>query len=427
MNNLLLYLAESSLALLMLYLVYVLLLSRQTCFGFNRFYLLSALFFSFVIPFMELPTWPAEPVLQINTTAIALQPVTSAEVKTYDYGIWLYGIYAGGLLIAGIICCRQFLKLYTFIYSHSTGTYYWENIKIIPTHGEMATFSFLHYILYDNSQPFTPAEKEVIFRHEQAHLLQKHSFDILFIKLISIIFWFNPLLYFYKNALESTHEYLADAQVLKNEDADKYTTLLVQQVFCKTGFSFGNFFHLHKSLTLKRITMMKKTKNRSALTRPLLTIPLVCALALIFASNQSVSLPKNSAIGSPDKGAEGAHRNLTLRSLPAVQDTIDDKIFTFVEQNAAFPGGDVALNKFIKENLKYPAEAKTAGTQGLVVAQFVVDKKGKIKDVKVVKSLSPETDAETIRVIKLMPDFAPARQNGKPVSFRYTMPVRFGL
>ena len=145
---------------------------------------------------------------------------------------------------------------------------------------------------------------------------------------------------------------------------------------------------------------MKKTKNRSALTRPLLTLPMVCALALIFASNQSVSLPKNSGIGSSNKGAGGPQRDLTLKSLPAVQDTTDDKIFTFVEQMAAFPGGDLALNKFIKENLKYPAEAKAAGTQGLVVAQFVVDKKGKIRDVNVVKNLSPETDAETIRVIK---------------------------
>jgi TonB family protein len=98
-----------------------------------------------------------------------------------------------------------------------------------------------------------------------------------------------------------------------------------------------------------------------------------------------------------------------------------------VEQQPVFPGGEKALNDFIRENLKYPAEAKKSGKEGLVVVQFVVDRNGKISDPTVVKSLGAGTDEEALRVVELFPDFQPAKQNGQPVEFRFTLPIRFGL
>ncbi|MGV3642501.1 MAG: energy transducer TonB [Adhaeribacter sp.] len=103
------------------------------------------------------------------------------------------------------------------------------------------------------------------------------------------------------------------------------------------------------------------------------------------------------------------------------------QIFTQTEQQPSFPGGDEELNNFIKKNLKYPKEALRKGVEGLVVVQFVVDRNGKISEPKVVKALGMGTDEEAIRVINLFPDFVPAFQNGKPVEFRYTLPIRYGL
>lgn len=86
------------------------------------------------------------------------------------------------------------------------------------------------------------------------------------------------------------------------------------------------------------------------------------------------------------------------------------------------------MNQLIIQNLKYPKKALKKGIQGLVVVQFVVDKTGAISDVQVVKKVSPEIDAESLRVVQLMAGkFNPARMEGKPVSFRYTLPIRFGL
>jgi protein TonB len=119
---------------------------------------------------------------------------------------------------------------------------------------------------------------------------------------------------------------------------------------------------------------------------------------------------------------------LTVVEAPSeVGEVVEDKIFTFVEQQPSFPGGESELNKFIKKNLKYPPAALRNGLEGLVVVQFVVNREGEISDVQVVKKLGGGTDEEAMRVVKMMPKFAPAKQNGRPVSFRYTLPVRFGL
>lgn len=130
------------------------------------------------------------------------------------------------------------------------------------------------------------------------------------------------------------------------------------------------------------------------------------------------------------KTVEGNTKEEVLVEVAApteVGEVVEDKIFTFVEQQPSFPGGESEMNKFIKKNLKYPPAALRNGLEGLVVVQFVVNKEGQISDVQVVKKLGGGTDEEAMRVVKMMPAFAPAKQNGRPVSFRYTLPVRFGL
>ena len=92
-----------------------------------------------------------------------------------------------------------------------------------------------------------------------------------------------------------------------------------------------------------------------------------------------------------------------------------------------FPGGERALMEFLKENVKYPPMAAKRKTQGRVVMTFVVDKTGKVTEIKVAKSVDIYLDTEAIRVCKLLPDFIPARQNGEPVSVWFTLPITFKL
>lgn len=105
----------------------------------------------------------------------------------------------------------------------------------------------------------------------------------------------------------------------------------------------------------------------------------------------------------------------------------DDTIYRSAEQMPQFPGGEAALMKYIKTHIKYPAEALKNRIEGRVIVQFVVDKKGKIGEVKVVRPGVEDLDKEAIRVIKTLPKFTPGRQNGQAVSVWYTLPVTFKL
>lgn len=105
----------------------------------------------------------------------------------------------------------------------------------------------------------------------------------------------------------------------------------------------------------------------------------------------------------------------------------EEKVFDMVEQMPTFPRGQAELLSFIGKNLKYPTIAQENGTQGRVICQFIVGKDGTVRDVQVVKSLDPYCDKEAIRVIRSMPRWIPGKQNGKPVTVKYTVPITFRL
>ena len=114
-----------------------------------------------------------------------------------------------------------------------------------------------------------------------------------------------------------------------------------------------------------------------------------------------------------------------MEALLPSEDTAADVPDDF--QPPMFPGGEQALMLFLRVNVKYPPSAVKRNVQGKVVMQFVVDKTGKVTEIKVAKSVDKALDAEAIRVCKLLPDFYPALENGEPVSVWFTLPITFKL
>jgi len=108
------------------------------------------------------------------------------------------------------------------------------------------------------------------------------------------------------------------------------------------------------------------------------------------------------------------------------KDSLGNIIYDVVEKMPEYQGGDVELMNFLKKNLIYPEAEKNKNIQGNVIVFFVVNTLGKIEQAKVLKSLSPECDKEALRVINLMTNWIPGKQNGVPVSVRYTLPIKFG-
>ena len=106
----------------------------------------------------------------------------------------------------------------------------------------------------------------------------------------------------------------------------------------------------------------------------------------------------------------------------------DDPIFETVKYPPEYPGGTDGLIKFLADNIQYPKKAQKNNIQGTVVLEFVVEKNGSISNVKVLKSVSKELDAEAVRVVKKITRFVPGyNEDHAPLRVRYTLPVKFKL
>lgn len=102
-----------------------------------------------------------------------------------------------------------------------------------------------------------------------------------------------------------------------------------------------------------------------------------------------------------------------------------DEVFTYVEQPPSFPGGKDKMYAFLQKHKKYPQKEPDSGIEGRVFVAFIVKSNGSIENIEIKRSLSPSHDAEAIRVIKMMPKWIPAKQNGRDVNCWYTLPVDF--
>lgn len=119
-----------------------------------------------------------------------------------------------------------------------------------------------------------------------------------------------------------------------------------------------------------------------------------------------------------------------IPKVEVVEEVVEEEeqtIFIVVEESASFPGGIQEMTNFIKNNLKYPQQARETGTQGKVFVTFVVERDGSLTDVKVLRDIGSGCGEEAVRVVKSMPKWKPAKQRGKPVRMQFNLPVAFTL
>lgn len=105
----------------------------------------------------------------------------------------------------------------------------------------------------------------------------------------------------------------------------------------------------------------------------------------------------------------------------------EEQIFTIVEDQPGFPGGDAALMQYLQGNLRYPTMAREAGIQGTVFVTFVVERDGSITDVRILRGVGGGLDEEAVRVVRNMPRWTPGRQRGQAVRVQFNLPIRFVL
>ena len=112
---------------------------------------------------------------------------------------------------------------------------------------------------------------------------------------------------------------------------------------------------------------------------------------------------------------------------PERRDSVLGICFAKIEAMPSFPGGDEELFKFLSHNMEYPEAAVKNKVKGRVIVRFTIDKDGNVTSPEVVEGVSPELDAEALRVVKSMPKWNPGIVDGKPADVKFTLPISFRL
>ena len=438
MGTFLVYILKSAACLAVFYLFYKLLMSRDTFHRFNRFALLGLLVLSSLLPLVEVSVNRPAPVHETMLTLeqlllladvqaegeIVSQPTTALWVRVallvYLAGIVFFAVrnlWSLGRL--GVLLRRGRLeRLADWLPGRV------ENVRLVVHNRDIAPFSWMRYIVLSRKD-LEENGREILI-HELAHIRNHHSWDLLLADLCIFVQWFNPAAWLLKQELQTIHEYEADDTVLREGvDAKKYQMLLIKKAVGTRLYSMANSFN-HSSLK-KRITMMLKEKsNPWARVKYLYVLPLA-ALAVSAFARPEVSAVADELSSAKVNDLVASMKTNQLETVSfAVKDTLTP-VFEVVERMPQFPGGVAAQVEYFKKNLRYPAEAKKAGTQGRVVVQFFVNKDGSISNVKVLRGVDPALDAEAIRLVNSMPKWKPGMQKGKAVTVKYTVPVLFSL
>ena len=413
-----------------------LLLSRETFHRFNRIALLGILILSCAIPFVEvtmkepmevsqqLLTWE-ELLLMANlnrTATIETAPESAIMWREALLMVYLLGIVF--FFLRNVWSLTRMLRLI----KGSTLVRQENGITLITHQKEIAPFSWMKFVVI--SEKDLKENGEEILTHEYAHIRKRHSIDLLIADICIFFQWFNPASWLLKQELQNIHEFEADESVIaQGIDAKKYQLLLIKKAVGTRLYSMANSFN-HSSLK-KRITMMLKEKSSPwARLKYLYVLPLAAIAITAFARPEVSAVADELSSAKVNDLVASMKTNQPETASVAVKDTLtpDEFVFEVVEQMPEFPNGGVTgLTEYIKKNLRYPAEAKKAGTQGRVVVQFLINKNGAISDVSVLRSVDRLLDAEAVRLVRSMPKWKPGMQKGKAVTVKYTLPVPFRL
>lgn len=301
------YLIKSSLCLLVLGFFYKLFLEKEKIHNLKRYYLIFSIVFAYTIPLITLTyekiVYIAPEELVIPTEEIIVTGHTSFVHKVpeepIDYSaIILWGLYSIGVVVFGFRFSRNLYNLGQKVRSN-------EKLKE-PSHtnvllgDSVIPHTFLKYIFVSKAAFLQKEIPEEVLFHERAHVRQKHTLDILFVEVLQIVFWFNPLLFWIKKSIKLNHEFLADQTVLKNQySIQHYIKLLVSYPSSPDHTALTST--INYSLTKKRLQMMTREFSKKKITLKLIALLPVLLICVFCFNNEIVAQEKNNWVYSKTK------------------------------------------------------------------------------------------------------------------------------
>jgi len=315
-----LYFIKAILCALFFLFIYMILFEREKMHRFKRHYLLCSLVLSFVIPLGVLDIMipqlneeinrlyteskiPEQIAVLINgiysaesdiPLPVTLLSETSVADNAYSVWFWDYTLIAKALyaVVSLALLLRLSRNLFRLLFNAKRGKrIIHNNRKIILIKEKLVPFSFGTCIYINEDDYNNGLIAEDMIRHEQAHIEQRHSLDIIFIELLITVLWLNPALYIYRRKIKQNHEFMADEAVLKaNNDVTRYQNILIS-IISKNG-SKGLASSLNYSTIKKRFIMMKKeTSQRKARYKKALLIPVMLLAICMFSTHTIANEP----------------------------------------------------------------------------------------------------------------------------------------
>ena len=396
MSEFIRFLLISNVSLMVVWAGYWLFLRKTTFHSLNRGYLLLGSVVSLLMPFVPVGSTTTQQIIGLQLPAIEVGRSLLPTVTEAGEVNWLLVAYALGAMIALGLFVRAVSSMIRLLNESDS-----EIIEgqLVLRSDKAGPFSFLSIIHLPKKLPLSGLR--TILKHEMAHVELGHSYDVLWLSFLRILFWFNPALALYQRSLREIHEYQADALTHISSSKEHYVKVQLDQLFqLPSELSFANSFHNSNDLK-KRIEMIysEKTSKWGGM-RYFMVLPLVAIIGLLAACTETPT--------------------------EAIQEEVE-KVYKEADVMPEFPGGMPELMQYMVESIKYPKELQEANIAGKVFVRFVVDTEGKVGQVEVVKSLHEQLDAEAVRVISGMPDWTPGKKDGKAVNVELVLPISYTL
>jgi BlaR1 peptidase M56 len=281
METLFIYLVKSSGLIGLFYLAYILLLRKETFFNSNRWFLLAGLITSVILPLIVITkiVWVDPSPTDIDWSRIPVTNTVENEAIEINWHLVFGIIYLIGILVFLLKFAFDFYSLSKILkgktIQHQT------DFKLINVTENIAPFSYFNSIVY-NSSMYSETELENILEHEKVHSSQNHTFDVLISRLFCVGFWFNPIVWMYKNAIAQNLEFIADSEASKIiSDKKAYQLTLLKITTQENCVVLTN--HFYQSLIKKRIVMLNKNQsNKRNSWKYLFVLPLLGAFVFFF-------------------------------------------------------------------------------------------------------------------------------------------------
>lgn len=466
------FLILSNMALVLFYILYKLLLQKDTFFVWRRAYLWFAIIFSVLYPAVQYLAPARAPIniiggsanVVVEAAVVLISSVQQQEAATNHLAWWRI-VY---LVVVGLLLVRLVLRLYAIMrLRHRSQTMYIGKQKVQICHKKIAPFSFFASIMLHKSH-IDSQHLPHILQHEKVHVKQWHSMDTMLAELLSIVFFFNPVVYLLRREIRINLEYIADSACAhQHAPSTAYQYAILNTALGQPFISITN--HFNYSPLKKRIMMLnKKSSKKMAMLKYISVAPLAVLLLLLSHNMQANKLSATVPwLHQVVEAVEPATDTLATPQVYALEDLRHyngEEVYMKTDQMPSFPGGAKALYSYLAKNVSYPTMARELAVEGRVWISFVVSKTGDIAKVMLLQSSGQIADSlnwreqttglvtvdyaeananvseadkvkhkeaihslsvEAIRVLTTMPKWTPGMDKGKAVHVQYQMPFKF--